>query len=347
LSRQDEFPIFIFFMAAVDNVTKAATLEPSHYSSSPVIIWDLDETLIIFDSLRDGKFAAAHGKDEQAGRDIGNGLSRLLMALLDGIFSFRKLERVDVGSLAEPPSMFQDASAEKTGQSPPGSSTAGAEQSSAKLSNAAALITRIAEIYDGGEARLATLVPAGWLAERKRLLAEVEAYTDGWLAAASNGLSNSGDDGSAVEATSTTAEAPSGLTSRLPKPVNMVVTASHWVAALGKLLLFALSEHVRACDVFSATHRSKTAAFEAALMKHAIEQTARQPLEEASKDLPTVIAVGDGTEEATAAADLAMPFVRVRSSSDLMSIPKLQDLATGTKDALGIRPKRLKTSLIN
>jgi len=339
-------------MAALDGVTKAANPEPSQYLPSPVIIWDLDETLIIFDSLRDGKFAAVHDKDDEIGRNIGSWLSRLLMALLDGIFSFRELENVDVGSLAEPFSMFQDASVEKTGQSFLGSSAAGSEQSSVDLEKAAALITRIAEIYDGGEARLATLVPEGWLAERKRLLAEVEAYTDGWIAAASEGLSVFSTDGSAIKTASASTvvdEAPLNAVPT-PKSVNMVVTASHWVAALGKLLLFGLSEHVRACDVFSAAHRTKTAAFEAALGKHATELAAKQLPGEASEDLPTAFAVGDGDEEATAAANLTIPFVRVRTASDLsLTLSNLSaPITRPNKDTPAEpQPKRFKASLEN
>ena len=215
-----------------------------------------------------------------------------------------------------------------------------------------ALITRIAEIYDGGEARLATLVPEGWLAERKRLLAEVEAYTDGWIAAASEGLSVFSTDGSAIKTASASTvvdEAPLNAVPT-PKSVNMVVTASHWVAALGKLLLFGLSEHVRACDVFSAAHRTKTAAFEAALGKHATELAAKQLPGEASEDLPTAFAVGDGDEEATAAANLTIPFVRVRTASDLsLTLSNLSaPITRPNKDTPAEpQPKRFKASLEN
>jgi hypothetical protein len=310
--------------------TTALCNKPSCTTISPrVVIWDLDETLIIFDSLRDGKFAAAHGKDDATGREIGAGLSRLLMALLDGIFSFRELEGVDIGSLVEFQSSLgssmQGTADESIGEASsakrprPDESSLRADPAAANPSTAS-LVARAADVYAGGEARLATLVPAGWLAARRLLLDEVEEYTDGWLAAAATALNVSSNDAKEGDTEAAANEAARLATpvAATPSQVNLVVTASHWVAALGKLLLFGLANHVHARDVFSAVHRTKAVAFEAALVAHASTQTVGLP-QGAGEEAVVVFAVGDGAEEEAAAADLAIPFVCVRTAKDLAS----------------------------
>ena len=48
-----------------------------------VIIWGMDETLILFNSLRSGAYAAAHGKNPDVGRNLAGHLAEIIFAMLD------------------------------------------------------------------------------------------------------------------------------------------------------------------------------------------------------------------------------------------------------------------------
>lgn len=116
-----------------------------------IVIWDLDETLILFDSLsRDA---------EPNGKSLGADMSKSLFALLDGVFSFRELEGVQIDSLAQ----------------------------LEVVSESASLLIKVVERYrcrDEWESR----IPPRWTAERAALLAQLDVYSDCWLPAAINAL---------------------------------------------------------------------------------------------------------------------------------------------------------------
>jgi len=397
--------------------------------SSPTLVclWDLDETLIIYDSLRKGTYPTIDAvADPDLCLRLGAKLSSLLMSLLDGVFGFRQLEAVDIGRcppsfptssrangaadvapvalgdhpppkrpLTAPVSATGEeghskrpraASVNATGEegnskrpltapvsatgeeghssiteplSPAAAAAAAAAPTTAMLASerardsdsarVAGLVARASARYSGGEATLAALVPAPWLAARARTLAAVDALTGSWRLAAAGALAEVAALGG----------------------VNVVVTASHGVAALAKLLLFlgaAGPALVEPCRVYSAAHRPKLAAFQQALTDLAGELASERASERAGerasetaaaapgagcasddgvlapprappprsgtaaainpngapgcsspRPLPTVCA-GDGDEEARAAGALGLPFVRVRRVADLAGV---------------------------
>lgn len=224
-----------------------------------IVIWDLDETLIIFDSLRTGRHFTQQNVSSR-GVQLGARLSSSLMALLDGVFLFKKLEGYEICQVSN------NASSSKSG----------------KADDLCLVYTRY-----NGEPELTSLVPKSWLEERELLLSELDDFTGGWLTEASKSLSANFELG--------------GL--------NTLVSSSHIVAALGKLVYFKLDHFFKPEQVYSAAHRSKMACFVDVVRDHGVVA--------AGGDLPIVVAIGDGDEEAQAAAGLEIEFTKVNSLSDL------------------------------
>lgn len=81
-------------------------MHPVNDQSTPlVLVWDLDETLLIFNSLVNGKYADANphscSADHDAARALGLQWQDLILDALDGNFSFSELEEVDVVNLRD------------------------------------------------------------------------------------------------------------------------------------------------------------------------------------------------------------------------------------------------------
>ena len=108
--------------------------------------------------------------------------------------------------------------------------------------------------------------------------------------------------------------------------VNALVTASHLVAALAKLLLYDLDRHFPAERVFSAVTASKTDVFTRVIQRHLVEHghagTARS-YSFGNSQLPAGVAievVGDGSEEEAAAQRLGLRFVKVEKAQHLCAL---------------------------
>jgi hypothetical protein len=78
-------------------------LTPTPPSSPPprrrrrrVLIWDLDETLVLFASLYSGQFARSHGKDVATSVVLGEQMMTYLVAVLERHFFFSDLHNTDV-----------------------------------------------------------------------------------------------------------------------------------------------------------------------------------------------------------------------------------------------------------
>ena len=92
--------------------------------------------------------------------------------------------------------------------------------------------------------------------------------------------------------------------------VNVIVTSSSLVAALGKCVLFKLAPHFDPQNVFSSCGRpgDKVSAF----------RLVRQRFGDGAQYL----AIGDGEEERVAAEALNWPFHGVKSTADLVTLYK-------------------------
>jgi phosphoglycolate phosphatase-like HAD superfamily hydrolase len=244
-----------------------------------VVIWDLDETLIIFDSLRDGSFAARNGHNEEEGQKLGKSISKMLMEYLDGVFHYQNLEELVMSRCL----VSTDSTEKNTGEV--GESPTKRHRLSVDRNS---LIAQVSERYSAADHALAENIPMKWFQARDTLLLEIESYTGNWLKEASFALAQ--------------VEQRGGL--------NIIVTASHVISALGKLKFFKLDRYFSPSTVFSAAHQSKIDCFEEALCQVA----------QLRSYTPEVQAVGDGPEEAAAAAHFEIPFRECGSIEDLRSI---------------------------
>ncbi|EDQ85192.1 uncharacterized protein MONBRDRAFT_29484 [Monosiga brevicollis MX1] len=68
---------------------------PTKISAPPtVFIWDLDETLVVFNELTNGRFARAYSLDVNTGKYTGRALEKLVFRVLDNKLFFKKLEKM-------------------------------------------------------------------------------------------------------------------------------------------------------------------------------------------------------------------------------------------------------------
>ena len=60
-----------------------------------VVIWDLDETIILFHSLLTTSFATRHGKDPHVLHNLAQKMEELIFNVADASFFFNDLEECD------------------------------------------------------------------------------------------------------------------------------------------------------------------------------------------------------------------------------------------------------------
>ncbi|KAG2454220.1 hypothetical protein HYH02_001254 [Chlamydomonas schloesseri] len=349
-----------------------------------IVVWDLDETLIVFNSLISGAFAraaalaasrsarTAAAAASAAGRGspgrgagghslaaaaeaavlprqaeaLGQRLADLVFEFCDEHMGFKSLDQLDplsftelwalaaaseAGAQAVADAAAEDAAA-ASGDVAAAAASAAAAAAAAAVAAAGpvsrATLERIAAAYGSGAAGLPALLGAEKAGVLAAALAEVEALTGGWVAAARRlltGLNTAVEQQAARRAAATAAgedEAAAagpwlGITAPPPalsyrRVRHVLVSAGHLVATLGKLLMWGLDEHFDIRDVYSASGRSKLDAFRqlrATLGAH-----------------NAFAAVGDGAEEERAAGVMGWGFVRVglTPSSSSSSAPHQQ-----------------------
>ncbi|EEY57669.1 eyes absent family protein [Phytophthora infestans T30-4] len=76
------------------------TRSPTKRARRRVLIWDLDETLVLFASLYTGTFAQTHGKEVAPGVALGEQMMTFLLAMLEKHFFFSDLHDTDVDHIA-------------------------------------------------------------------------------------------------------------------------------------------------------------------------------------------------------------------------------------------------------
>jgi hypothetical protein len=265
------------------------------------MVWDLDETLIIFNGLLNGRFAAANGGcDGARAAALGAAAEALLLAFLEARYSFEAVLSHDVASCADfeasPPASPSSgggrphkrartdspAAAEPAdAQRGSGDGGAGALPPEARRRLAAGRAAYEAAREASSSGAAGGDDPPGWAA----VFRDTEALTGGWAAAA----------GALLAGVSAAGEA-AGVAVR-----HALVSASHLAAVMAKLQLYGLARHFSPNLLFSACGTPKLQCFRrlraAALAAH-----------------PDALfcASGDGLEEEEAAARCGWPFLPVR-----------------------------------
>ena len=195
--------------------TAAPARPPPSSSSStvPVVyIFDLDECLLLMESLRCGSYAAATGADDAATRLCGAKLTAAVLEASDGRLGYGRLEdTAGPGALACCPATLEEGAALPD---PAGAAFAAA----ASLAAAGKVLTPEQAARAAGLRAAADSLTGGWLASASRLLA---------------GLQAAGGAGR-------------GLAPLPPRPVEcLVVTAGHPLPTVAKLSIFGLAPFFR------------------------------------------------------------------------------------------------------
>ncbi|KAK9842347.1 hypothetical protein WJX81_007925 [Elliptochloris bilobata] len=218
-----------------------------------VLIWDLDETLIIFNSLFNGSATALlEEKVQSEALSLGTQWSEAVFEVVDRHLSFQQCEDMD----AAMETVLDLASAEED------SSTLGlgagscAEDDLERVRCVAETYRQARSLYAQG---LDAMLPSGQADQVRRLAAQTDAFLQihfhlerGWLAWAAQLLQDC----------AATTETDRGAGVQRVRVHNVVVTAGQLLPSLAKLALFGLSTHVAASDVFSAASRRKQSCFE-------------------------------------------------------------------------------------
>eukprot|EP00850_Spirogloea_muscicola_P000932 SM000003S11177 [mRNA] locus=s3:1403591:1407159:+ [translate_table: standard] len=276
-------------------VSAAGTGDSKEEPSGAVFVWDLDETLIVFQSLLSGDFAAAVGKDPNAGRALGSRWEELILDFCDDQFFFKEMEDVDQVSINEVAAAddLADLGGYDFGCDNMAQPTD--EPSQRKL---AYRYRAIQELYSKGAEGILGPKADLWAA----LYDETDAYVDGWLSAGRKVLK---------ECEGPTARLKDGIAdagSEAPMPdsgaigavartnTNVLVSSGQLVPTLAKCLLFKLHKLINPLNAYSSRDVRKIECF--------------QSIQERWPGVPCC-AIGDGLDEEAGAAVLNWPFVKV------------------------------------
>ncbi|KAG6972925.1 hypothetical protein JG687_00001173 [Phytophthora cactorum] len=260
-----------------------------------VLIWDLDETLVLFASLYTGTFAQMHGKEVAPGVALGEQMMTFLLAMLEKHFFFSELHDRDVDHIT------QVAADNETAASRP-SSVPDQQQPTVQER-----YERIREIYERrGHVDFLHDTNSEWFAIRGALVAAIDNFSTGWLHEARQVLELTAE--SVTPRTGSAQPEASFGDSKIEEEevenVNVLVTNTQLVPALCKCLIYQLDAFFPIDCVYSSAKVHKSHCFETIMEKY-------------EAGYVEFIAIGDGLEEEQASLDLGLEFHKIRSLVDL------------------------------
>ncbi|KAJ3609706.1 hypothetical protein NHX12_024217 [Muraenolepis orangiensis] len=264
-----------------------------------VFLWDLDETIIIFHSLLTGSFAQKFGKDPATVLNLGLQMEELIFELADTHLFFNDLEECDQVHV-------EDVASDDNGQDLSnynfladgfsgssagggGSGTAGVPGGVEWMRKLAYRYRRLKEIYNGYKTNVGGLLSPMKRDLLLRLQSEIEIVTDTWLSTALKSLL-------LIQG----------------KCMNILVTTTQLVPALAKVLLYGLGEVFPIDTIYSATKIGKESCFERIVSRFGKKVT--------------YVVIGDGRDEEFAAKQHNMPFWRISTHGDLVSLHQALEL---------------------
>lgn len=266
-----------------------------------VFLWDLDETIIIFHSLLTGSFAQKFGKDPATVLNLGLQMEELIFELADTHLFFNDLEECDqvhVDDVASDDngqdlSNYNFSSDGFSGPSAGGGpgSTAAVQGGVEWMRKLAFRYRRLKEIYNGFKGNVGGLLSPMKRDLLLRLRSEIETVTDAWLSTALKSLL---------------------LIQSRGRCMNVLVTTTQLVPALAKVLLYGLGDVFPIENIYSATKIGKESCFERIISRFGKKVT--------------YVVIGDGRDEEFAAKQHNMPFWRISSHGDLISLHQALEL---------------------
>uniref|UniRef100_A0A671Z360 Eyes absent homolog n=1 Tax=Sparus aurata TaxID=8175 RepID=A0A671Z360_SPAAU len=266
-----------------------------------IFLWDLDETIIIFHSLLTGSYAQKFGKDPAAVLNLGLQMEELIFELADTHLFFNDLEECDQVHV-------EDVASDDNGQElsnynfladgfngPSGGgasgTTTGVQGGVEWMRKLAFRYRRLKEIYNNYKGNVGGLLSPMKRDLLLRLQSEIENVTDAWLSTALKSLL---------------------LIQSRGKCMNVLVTTTQLVPALAKVLLYGLGDVFPIENIYSATKIGKESCFERIISRFGKKVT--------------YVVIGDGRDEEFAAKQHNMPFWRISTHGDLVSLHQALEL---------------------
>uniref|UniRef100_A0A672Z6D1 Eyes absent homolog n=1 Tax=Sphaeramia orbicularis TaxID=375764 RepID=A0A672Z6D1_9TELE len=266
-----------------------------------IFLWDLDETIIIFHSLLTGSYAQKFGKDPATVLNLGLQMEELIFELADTHLFFNDLEECDQVHVEDVASddNGQDLSNYNfladgfNGPNSGGASgaTTGVQGGVEWMRKLAFRYRRLKEIYNGYKGNVGGLLSPMKRDLLLRLQSEIENVTDAWLSTALKSLL---------------------LIQSRGKCMNVLVTTTQLVPALAKVLLYGLGDVFPIENIYSATKIGKESCFERIVSRFGKKVT--------------YVVIGDGRDEEFAAKQHNMPFWRISTHGDLVSLHQALEL---------------------
>uniref|UniRef100_A0A8C3AQI1 Eyes absent homolog n=1 Tax=Cyclopterus lumpus TaxID=8103 RepID=A0A8C3AQI1_CYCLU len=266
-----------------------------------IFLWDLDETIIIFHSLLTGSYAQKFGKDAATVLNLGLQMEELIFELADTHLFFNDLEECDQVHVEDVASddNGQDLSTYNfladgfSGSSGGGASgtTTGVQGGVEWMRKLAFRYRRLKEIYSNFKGNVGGLLSPMKRELLLRLQSEIENVTDAWLCTALKSLL---------------------LIQSRGKCMNVLVTTTQLVPALAKVLLYGLGDVFPIENIYSATKIGKESCFERIVSRFGKKVT--------------YVVIGDGRDEEFAAKQHNMPFWRISTHGDLVSLHQALEL---------------------
>ncbi|XP_034016978.1 eyes absent homolog 3-like isoform X3 [Thalassophryne amazonica] len=266
-----------------------------------IFLWDLDETIIIFHSLLTGSYAQKFGKDPATVLNLGLQMEELIFELADTHLFFNDLEECDQVHV-------EDVASDYNGQDlsnynfltdgfngPSGGASSGANtgvQGGVEwMRKLSFRYCRLKEIYNSYKGNVGGLLSPMRRELLLRLQSEIENITDAWLNTALKSLL---------------------LIQSRGKCMNVLVTTTQLVPALAKVLLYGLGHVFPIENIYSATKIGKESCFERIISRFGKKVT--------------YVVIGDGRDEEFAAKQHNMPFWRISTHGDLVSLHQALEL---------------------
>jgi EYA(Eyes Absent) family protein len=265
-----------------------------------VFVWDLDETLIIFQTLLDGRYVELFDgfKDSHKATLLGRRWESLILEVCDDYFYYNHVEEYNysnVNALQEydDGADLSDFKFEDVLKPP---------LNADNLRNLRYLHRYISRLYEQGLDNLLTTEQAK---EWRDLYEATDLFTDGWLSTGRQKLEELQKANEQTLQEIKTSRDGSVTSVSAPNSYNFLVTSGTLIPSLVKCLLFKLNPYFDASNIFSSREVGKL-------------QCCRWIRDRfsCSEKLPKFCSIGDGPDEREAARVLAWPFVNISIDPD-------------------------------
>ncbi|XP_023262048.1 eyes absent homolog 3 isoform X2 [Seriola lalandi dorsalis] len=281
---------------------KSDSSPPADTDLERIFLWDLDETIIIFHSLLTGSYAQKFGKDPATVLNLGLQMEELIFELADNHLFFNDLEECDQVHVEDVASddngqdlsnynFLADGFNGPSGGGGASGATTGVQGGVEWMRKLAFRYRRLKVIYNNYKGNVGSLLNPMKRELLVRLQSEIENVTDAWLSTALKSLL---------------------LIQSRGKCMNILVTTTQLVPALAKVLLYGLGDVFPIENIYSATKIGKESCFERIISRFGKKVT--------------YVVIGDGRDEEFAAKQHNMPFWRISTHGDLVSLHQALEL---------------------